>query len=178
MTSPLCPQQVGLLIASFLNALLSAACSVGLLVAIGVTVAHNGSGLMVGCNDTVVPINARSPVSAQCPFDTTRIYVSEQCNVLCFFLFFYVFFLLFMNITEEVVIVNHNWFSSHLLLPLRTPPWPCGSPVLCCRQLRPACQCGASSWDWLSEGLPPVERATSKSRWVSLCGAGGWAPGF
>lgn len=79
MTLPLCPQIIGLLTASFLNALLSAACSAGLLVAISVTIAHNGSGLMVGCNDTVVPINARSPVSAQCPFDTTRIYVSGSC---------------------------------------------------------------------------------------------------
>ncbi|XP_062243477.1 keratinocyte-associated protein 3 isoform X1 [Platichthys flesus] len=66
--------QLGLLIVSFLNALLSAACCTGLLLAIGITVAHNGQGLMLGCNDTQVPINARSPVSAQCPFDTTRIY--------------------------------------------------------------------------------------------------------
>ncbi|XP_015250610.1 PREDICTED: keratinocyte-associated protein 3-like [Cyprinodon variegatus] len=66
--------QIGLLVSSFLNALLSAACSVGLLLAISITIAQNGSGLMLGCNDTMVPINARSPVSAQCPFDTTRIY--------------------------------------------------------------------------------------------------------
>ncbi|XP_070765912.1 keratinocyte-associated protein 3 [Enoplosus armatus] len=66
--------QVGLLIASFLNALLSAACCTGLLLAITVTVAHNGQGLMLGCNDTQVPINPRSPISARCPFDTTRIY--------------------------------------------------------------------------------------------------------
>ncbi|XP_072321715.1 keratinocyte-associated protein 3 [Eucyclogobius newberryi] len=65
--------QIGLLITSILNALLSAACCVGLLVAIGVTVAHNGQGLMQGCNSTV-PINAKSPVGVQCPFDTTRIY--------------------------------------------------------------------------------------------------------
>lgn len=66
--------QIGLLITSFLNALLSAACCVGLLLAIGVTVANNGQGLMQGCNSTEVPVNARSPVSARCPFDTTRIY--------------------------------------------------------------------------------------------------------
>ncbi|KAM4596941.1 keratinocyte-associated protein 3 [Fundulus diaphanus] len=66
--------QIGLLVSSFLNALLSAACCVGLVLAISVTIAQNGTGLMYGCNDTVVPINARSPVSAQCPFDTTRIY--------------------------------------------------------------------------------------------------------
>lgn len=72
----LCLQQIGLLITSFLNTLLSAACCTGLILAISVTVAHNGQGLMLGCNDTQLPINARSPVSAQCPFDTTRIYVS------------------------------------------------------------------------------------------------------
>ncbi|KAJ0056623.1 hypothetical protein NL108_010575, partial [Boleophthalmus pectinirostris] len=66
--------QIGLIITSFLNAMLSAACCIGLLLAIGVTVAHNGQGLMQGCNSTGVPINARSPISARCPFDTTRIY--------------------------------------------------------------------------------------------------------
>ncbi|CAL8351763.1 unnamed protein product [Merluccius merluccius] len=66
--------QIGLLVCSFFNALLSAACSIGLLLAISLTVAHNGQGLMLGCNDTEVPIDARSPVSAQCPFDTTKIY--------------------------------------------------------------------------------------------------------
>lgn len=66
--------QIGLLIASVLNALLSAACCAGLLLAISITIAHNGEGLMLGCNDTEVPIDARSPVSARCPFDTTRIY--------------------------------------------------------------------------------------------------------
>ncbi|KAM7406309.1 hypothetical protein PAMP_000694 [Pampus punctatissimus] len=66
--------QIGLLIASFLNALLSAACCIGLLLAVGITVAHSGQVLMLGCNDTQVPINARSPIGAQCPFDTTRIY--------------------------------------------------------------------------------------------------------
>ncbi|XP_044202157.1 keratinocyte-associated protein 3 [Thunnus albacares] len=66
--------QIGLLIASFFNALLSAACCTGLLLAISITVAHNGQGLMLGCNNTEVPIDARSPISAQCPFDTTRIY--------------------------------------------------------------------------------------------------------
>ncbi|XP_053179826.1 keratinocyte-associated protein 3 [Scomber japonicus] len=66
--------QIGLIIASFLNALLSAACCTGLLLAISLTVAYDGQPLMLGCNDTQVPINARSPISARCPFDTTRIY--------------------------------------------------------------------------------------------------------
>lgn len=66
--------QIGLLIASLLNALISAACCTGLILAISITVAYDGAGLMLGCNDTEVPINARSPISARCPFDTTRIY--------------------------------------------------------------------------------------------------------
>ncbi|CAJ1048928.1 keratinocyte-associated protein 3 [Xyrichtys novacula] len=66
--------QIGLIVVSILNALLSAACCIGLLLAISVTIANNGQGLMHGCNDTEVPINARSPISARCPFDTTRIY--------------------------------------------------------------------------------------------------------
>ncbi|XP_060789085.1 keratinocyte-associated protein 3 isoform X2 [Neoarius graeffei] len=65
---------VGLLVSSFLNAVLSAACCVGLLLAISLTISADGSGLMQGCNNTGVPVNARSPVSANCPFDTTRIY--------------------------------------------------------------------------------------------------------
>lgn len=63
-------QHIGLLISSFLNALLSAACGISL------TIANEGRGLMLGCNFTDLPINARSPVKADCPFDTTRIYVS------------------------------------------------------------------------------------------------------
>ncbi|CAB1330706.1 unnamed protein product [Coregonus sp. 'balchen'] len=67
---------IGLLISSFLNALLSAACGVGLLLAISLTIANEGRGLMLGCNFTDLPINARSPVNADCPFDSTRIYVN------------------------------------------------------------------------------------------------------
>lgn len=76
LTMFLYPQQVGLLVLSILNAAISAACCIGLLLAISLTVSNNGQGLMKGCNDTLVPIDARSPVSARCPFDTTRIYVS------------------------------------------------------------------------------------------------------
>ncbi|KAM6979853.1 keratinocyte-associated protein 3 [Aplochiton taeniatus] len=66
---------IGLLVSSFLNALLSAACAVGLLLAISLTIRSDGLGLMEGCNSTdVTPLNARSQVSADCPFDTTRIY--------------------------------------------------------------------------------------------------------
>ncbi|KAM9465791.1 keratinocyte-associated protein 3 [Clarias gariepinus] len=65
---------VGLLVSSFLNALLSTACCIGLLLAISLTISADGNALMQGCNNTGLPINARSPVSVNCPFDTTRIY--------------------------------------------------------------------------------------------------------
>ncbi|KAA0710861.1 Keratinocyte-associated protein 3 [Triplophysa tibetana] len=65
---------IGLLVSSFVNALLSAACLVGLLLAISMTISGEGISLMKGCNFTHVPINARSPVIVNCPFDATRIY--------------------------------------------------------------------------------------------------------
>ncbi|KAK1793346.1 hypothetical protein P4O66_011729, partial [Electrophorus voltai] len=65
---------VGLLMSSSLNMLLSAACCLGLLVAISVAIRDDGGVLMQGCNSTDRLVNARSPVPADCPFDTTRIY--------------------------------------------------------------------------------------------------------
>ncbi|XP_031435570.1 keratinocyte-associated protein 3 [Clupea harengus] len=73
---PVWKLHIGLLVTSMLNTLLSAACCVGLLLAISVTVAGQGQGLLKGCNtsDSNVPINARAPLYVDCPFDTTRIY--------------------------------------------------------------------------------------------------------
>ncbi|KAL2098586.1 hypothetical protein ACEWY4_005066 [Coilia grayii] len=71
---PVSKLHIGLLVSSLLNTLLSAACCVGLLLAISVTVGGEGQGLMKGCNASVAPINARAPISVDCPFDTTRIY--------------------------------------------------------------------------------------------------------
>ncbi|ROJ78838.1 Keratinocyte-associated protein 3 [Anabarilius grahami] len=65
---------IGLLVSSFLNALLSLACLVGLIMAISLTISSDGSHLMKGCNSTNMPANARSPVIVNCPFDATRIY--------------------------------------------------------------------------------------------------------
>ncbi|XP_023690105.2 keratinocyte-associated protein 3 isoform X1 [Paramormyrops kingsleyae] len=66
--------QVGLLVGSFLNTLLSAACTVGILLAISLTIHGGGHSLMQGCNFTSAPAGARSSIVADCPFDTTRIY--------------------------------------------------------------------------------------------------------
>ncbi|XP_072263632.1 keratinocyte-associated protein 3 [Pyxicephalus adspersus] len=64
-----------LLVLSLLNALLSAACFVGLILSISLTIANGGKNLISGCNATVLPSDTRSVImSNECPFDTTRIY--------------------------------------------------------------------------------------------------------
>nr|XP_033794527.1 keratinocyte-associated protein 3 isoform X1 [Geotrypetes seraphini] len=60
---------------SLLNSLLSAACFVGLVLAITLTVSNGGKQLIAGCNSSALPGDARSAImSNDCPFDTTRIY--------------------------------------------------------------------------------------------------------
>ncbi|XP_067406668.1 keratinocyte-associated protein 3 [Emydura macquarii macquarii] len=64
-----------LLCVSLLNCLLSAACSLGLALAIALTVASSGQRLIMGCNSSALPADARAAiVTNDCPFDTTRIY--------------------------------------------------------------------------------------------------------
>uniref|UniRef100_A0A8C8SAC6 Keratinocyte associated protein 3 n=1 Tax=Pelusios castaneus TaxID=367368 RepID=A0A8C8SAC6_9SAUR len=64
-----------LLCVSLLNCLLSAACSLGLTLAIALTIAGRGHGLITGCNSSALPADARAAiVTNDCPFDTTRIY--------------------------------------------------------------------------------------------------------
>ncbi|KAK6489606.1 keratinocyte-associated protein 3 [Huso huso] len=64
---------VSLLIMSCLNAFLSMACCVGLLLAISLTIMDTGRNLIIGCNSTVLPADGRASTH-NCPFDTTRIY--------------------------------------------------------------------------------------------------------
>ncbi|XP_030410836.1 keratinocyte-associated protein 3 isoform X4 [Gopherus evgoodei] len=64
-----------LLCVSLLNCLLSAACSLGLALAISLTIASKGHRLIVGCNSSALPADARTAIPTNdCPFDTTRIY--------------------------------------------------------------------------------------------------------
>ncbi|NXG39362.1 KCP3 protein, partial [Dromaius novaehollandiae] len=64
-----------LLSVSLLNSLLSAACSVGLALAIALTVRSRGLRLVTGCNSPALPADARAAiVTNDCPFNTTRIY--------------------------------------------------------------------------------------------------------
>ncbi|XP_040282804.1 keratinocyte-associated protein 3 [Bufo bufo] len=64
-----------LLVISLLNALLSAACFLGLVLSVSLTIANGGKNLISGCNSTVLPADTRSVImSNECPFDTTRIY--------------------------------------------------------------------------------------------------------
>ncbi|XP_065690908.2 keratinocyte-associated protein 3 [Patagioenas fasciata] len=64
-----------LLGASLLNCLLSAACSVGLALAVALTVHSRGTHLVRGCNSAALPADARTAIATNdCPFNTTRIY--------------------------------------------------------------------------------------------------------
>ncbi|NXA43584.1 KCP3 protein, partial [Eudromia elegans] len=64
-----------LLSVSLLNSLLSTACSVGLALAIALTVRSRGMRLVMGCNSAALPADARAAIATNdCPFNTTRIY--------------------------------------------------------------------------------------------------------
>uniref|UniRef100_A0A672V0B8 Keratinocyte associated protein 3 n=1 Tax=Strigops habroptila TaxID=2489341 RepID=A0A672V0B8_STRHB len=70
-----CLQHWALLSVSLLNCLLSTACSVGLAVAIALTVHSRGMHLITGCNSSALPADARAAIATNdCPFNTTRIY--------------------------------------------------------------------------------------------------------
>lgn len=98
----LCWQHWALLGVSLLNCLLSAACSVGLALAIALTIHSRGMRLVTGCNSPALPADARAAIATNdCPFNTTRIYVStcgpdarpspllllSQCSAFFLFLF-------------------------------------------------------------------------------------------
>ncbi|XP_009461548.1 PREDICTED: keratinocyte-associated protein 3 [Nipponia nippon] len=64
-----------LLSVSLLNCLLSTACSVGLALAIALTIHSRGTHLVAGCNSSALPADARAAIATNdCPFNTTRIY--------------------------------------------------------------------------------------------------------
>ncbi|NXM83294.1 KCP3 protein, partial [Oenanthe oenanthe] len=64
-----------LLSVSLLNCLLSTACSVGLALAVALTVHSRGTHLVRGCNSSALPLDARAAIATNdCPFNTTRIY--------------------------------------------------------------------------------------------------------
>ncbi|NWH62492.1 KCP3 protein, partial [Geococcyx californianus] len=64
-----------LLSMSLLNSLLCSACSVGLALAIAITIHSRGLHLVVGCNSSALPADARAVIATNdCPFNTTRIY--------------------------------------------------------------------------------------------------------
>ncbi|XP_061846175.1 keratinocyte-associated protein 3 [Colius striatus] len=64
-----------LLSVSLVNCLLSTACSVGLALAIALTIHSRGMRLVTGCNSSALPADARAAiVTNDCPFNTTRIY--------------------------------------------------------------------------------------------------------
>lgn len=75
----LTPQHWALLAVALVNLLLSTACSLGLLLAVSLTVANGGRRLIADCHpgllDPLLPLD-QGPGHADCPFDPTRIYVS------------------------------------------------------------------------------------------------------
>lgn len=80
LTLTSCPcQHWALLALALVNLLLSAACSLGLLLAVSLTVANGGRRLIADCHpgllDPLVPLDQGSG-HADCPFDPTKIYVS------------------------------------------------------------------------------------------------------
>lgn len=75
-----CPgQHWALLVLAVANLLLSTACSLGLLLAVSLTVANGGRRLIADCHpgllDPSIPLD-QGPGHSDCPFDPTRIYVS------------------------------------------------------------------------------------------------------
>lgn len=62
---------------------MSAACSLGLLLAVSLTVANGGRRLIADCHpgllDPLLPLD-QGPGRADCPFDPTRIYVSARTS--------------------------------------------------------------------------------------------------
>uniref|UniRef100_A0A2K6AKP0 Keratinocyte associated protein 3 n=1 Tax=Mandrillus leucophaeus TaxID=9568 RepID=A0A2K6AKP0_MANLE len=71
------PLHWALLVLALVNLLLSAACSLGLLLAVSLTVANGGRRLIADCHpgllDPLVPLD-EGPGHTDCPFDPTRIY--------------------------------------------------------------------------------------------------------
>ncbi|NWR36364.1 TMM54 protein, partial [Tachuris rubrigastra] len=68
-------QKWALLALSACSSLGCLSCLLGLLVAIGLTLENQGRALLAPC---AVANVALAPVSRECPFDPTRVYVSPQ----------------------------------------------------------------------------------------------------
>ncbi|XP_061477614.1 keratinocyte-associated protein 3-like, partial [Rhineura floridana] len=63
-----------LVVIALANVLISGACCVGLALAIFLTVVNGGRHLFTSCNSSALPADARTVITNECPFDTTRIY--------------------------------------------------------------------------------------------------------
>lgn len=66
------------MILSIINAIISAACTVGLIVSVIITVANEGRTLLSTCTYTNLQF---IKISHECPFDPTRIYVSNRIQL-------------------------------------------------------------------------------------------------
>ncbi|NXD29121.1 TMM54 protein, partial [Spelaeornis formosus] len=70
---PSLPQKRTLLVLSTCSSLSCLGCVLGLLVAIGLTLGNQGRVLLAPCS---MANSTPAPVSRECPFDPTRVYVS------------------------------------------------------------------------------------------------------
>lgn len=145
-----------------MNLLLSAACSLGLLLAVSLTVANGGRRLIADCHpgllDPLLPLD-QGPGRADCPFDPTRIYVSA-CSSQPF-------------CSLQVLVLAcqpplhacpaPSQFPTFLLRP-RIQPWLSGSLLCSCLQRRLPCLVTAAWLHSLSVGWGPTGRKGFRSR--------------
>ncbi|XP_024901474.1 keratinocyte-associated protein 3 isoform X3 [Pteropus alecto] len=124
-----------LLVLAVANLLLSTACSLGLLLAVSLTVANGGRRLIADCHpgllDPSIPLD-QGPGHSDCPFDPTRIYVSVLS--------------LFADHKALICPFNHSnlpCLPCFLLVPpdlssspFRIQPWLFGSLLCSCLQQR------------------------------------------
>lgn len=172
----LCWQHWALLGVSLLNCLLSAACSVGLALAIALTIHSRGMRLVTGCNSPALPADARAAIATNdCPFNTTRIYVSTIYvglmlgPLLCFCFLNVLPFFSFSSLHP-----GPRWSEWAPLSPPKTPhfllcrtrPWRSGSPP-CCWQLQKLCWLEGALWQpWSCRASALVHVATARTRYV------------
>lgn len=130
LTLIFCPcQHWALLAAALMNLLLSAACSLGLLLAVSLTVANGGRRLIADCHpgllDPLLPLD-QGPGRADCPFDPTRIYVSACSSQP------------FCSLQVLVLPCQPPLHAMPALLPLSSPP-SCFAPGYSLGSLDPFC---------------------------------------
>lgn len=179
-TLSLCWQHWALLSVSLLNCLLSTACSVGLALAIGLTIHSRGMRLVTGCSSPALPADARAAIATNdCPFNTTRIYVSMRAPGALRFCFPYFFsfpslhpglrwsaWAPLSSVRVGAAVCAPQEPPPHNLLLCRTRPWRSGSPPCCWRPRKLCCLEGALWQPWSCRASALVHADTARTRYV------------